>query len=111
MAEKIRKAFVLKLKPNALAEYIDWHDKIWPELQAEIRAQGIAEITLFNLGDQVFLFSEVADADSWSRLWASEIHKQWGSGPMAPLMHYRPDGVVDSEELTEIWHFDATGGA
>jgi hypothetical protein len=24
---------------------------------------------------------------------------------MSPLMHYRDDGVVDSREMREIWHF------
>jgi hypothetical protein len=30
---------------------------------------------------------------------------------MNPLMHYRDDGIIDSRELREIWHFtpDATG--
>ena len=46
MAELIRKAFVLRLKPGALDEYIYWHDNIWPELQQAIAEEGIAEITL-----------------------------------------------------------------
>ncbi|MBA3450292.1 MAG: L-rhamnose mutarotase [Chloroflexia bacterium] len=104
MAETIRKAFVLKLKPDALDQYIHWHDNIWPELQAEIAKQGIAEISLFQLDDMVFLHSRVKDEEAWTRLWDSEIHHRWGE-LMDPLMHYRPDGVVDSRELREIWHF------
>ena len=46
MAETTRKAFLLRLKPGALDQYVYWHDNIWPELQAEIASQGIAEITL-----------------------------------------------------------------
>ena len=42
MAETMRKAFVLRLKPGALDQYIHWHDNIWPELQEEIARQGIA---------------------------------------------------------------------
>jgi L-rhamnose mutarotase len=106
MADVVRKAFVLKLKPGALDEYIHWHDNIWPELKEEIRAQGIAEITLWQLDDLVFLHSEVNDEDAWARLWDSEIHHRWASERMDPLMFYRPDGVVDSRELREIWHFE-----
>ena len=40
MAETIRKAFVLRLKPGALDQYIYWHDNIWPELQAGDRRAG-----------------------------------------------------------------------
>lgn len=106
MAEVVRKAFVLKLKPGALDTYIYWHDNVWPELKAEIRDQGIAEITLWQLDDLVFLHSEVRDEESWARLWDSEIHHRWASELMEPLMFYRPDGVVDSREMREIWHFE-----
>lgn len=107
MAEKIRKAFVLRLKPNSLQEYIDWHDKMWPELKEEIANQGIAEITLFQLDDLVFLTSEVADEGAWERLWATDVHLRWGRDLMSPLMHYRDDGTVDSRELREIWHHES----
>ncbi len=106
MAEAIRKAFVLKLKPGALETYIHWHDNIWPELTAEIARQGIAEISLFQRDDLVFLHSRVTDPDAWTRLWDSDIHHRWASELMDPLMFYRPDGVVDSQELREIWHFE-----
>ena len=46
----IRRAFTLTLKPGALAEYRERHDKIWPELVAEIKAQGIAEMTAYEAG-------------------------------------------------------------
>ena len=100
-----RKAFVLKLKPGSLDAYVYWHDNIWPELKAEIARQGIAEITLWQLDDMVFLHSVVTDPDAWTRLWDSDIHHRWASELMDPLMFYRPDGVVDSQELNEIWHF------
>ena len=112
MAETIRKAFVLKLKPGALDDYIYWHDNIWPELQQEIARQGIAEISLFQLDDMIFLHSRVNDPDAWTRLWDSDVHRRWGE-LMNPLMHYRDDGIIDSRELREIWHFtpEPTGKA
>ena len=100
----IRKAFVLKLKPGALDDYIYWHDNIWPELQQEIARQGIAEISLFQLEDMIFLDSRVNDPEAWTRLWDSDVHRRWGE-LMNPLMHYRDDGIIDSRELREIWHF------
>jgi L-rhamnose mutarotase len=100
----VRKAFALKLKPGAIDQYIYWHDNIWPELQAEIANQGIAEISLFLLDDMIYLFSRVNDEGAWARLWDSEVHRRWGE-LMSPLMHYRDDGVIDSREMREIWHF------
>ena len=68
MAETIRKAFLLKLKPGALDDYIYWHDNIWPELQQEIARQGIAEISLFQVDEMIFLHSRVIDPEAWTRL-------------------------------------------
>lgn len=104
MADTQRKAFMLRLKPGALDRYIYWHDNIWPELQAEIANQGIARITLFNIDDTIVLYSEIADADAWTRLWGSDVHQRWGE-LMSEFMHYRDDGVVENRELREIWHF------
>jgi len=105
MKSKIRKAFVLKLKPDALDEYVYWHENMWPELQAELFNQGIAEITLYEIDDKVFLFSYVEDEAAWNRLWDTEVHHRWARERMVPLMHYRQDGVVDAQEMREIWHF------
>jgi L-rhamnose mutarotase len=106
MPDVIRKAFVLRLKPGALDEYIHWHDNIWPELKAEFVAQGIAEITLYQIDDLVMLFSTVKDEQAWKRLWDTEIHHRWAKERMEPLMHYRDDGIVDAREMREIWHID-----
>ena len=35
----IRKAFTMRLKPGALAEYKRHHDSIWPELVAQIERE------------------------------------------------------------------------
>ena len=43
----IRRAFLMKLKPGALAEYKRNHDQIWPELVAEIKACGITTMAIF----------------------------------------------------------------
>jgi L-rhamnose mutarotase len=100
----IRRAFTMRLKPDSSAEYKYHHDNIWPELVAEIQRSGIARITTFQRGLDLFLFSEIEDADAWDRLWSSEVHKQWAE-VMEPLMHLREDGVVDAGELVEVFHF------
>ena len=103
MSEPIRKAFLLRLKPDALEKYIYWHNNLWPDLKQEIATQGIIEISLYQVDDMVMLFSAVRDEESWARLWDSEVHRRWAE-VMSPLMHYRQDGVVDSRALREIWH-------
>ncbi len=101
----IRRAFTLKLKPGALEEYTRHHDNLWPELFAEIERSGIASITTFQRDLDLFLFSEIHDEDAWDRLWHSDVHRRWAE-VMEPLMHLRPDGIVDSGELREIFHLE-----
>ena len=98
----IRRAFTMRLKPGKFAEYKHHHDTIWPELVAEIERAGIASITTFRNGDSLFLVSEIRDEGAWNRLWTSEVHRKWAE-VMEPLMHLKPDGMVDAGELEEIF--------
>lgn len=101
----IRRAFTMRLKPGAFGEYKHHHDHIWPELVAEIERSGIASITTFRNGDALFLVSEINDEAAWDRLWNSEVHRRWAA-VMEPLMHLKPDGIVDAGELQEIFHVE-----
>ncbi len=104
----IRPAFTMRLKPDSLEEYENHHDTIrskWPELVEEIRKSGIATITTFRNGLDLFLFSEIQDEAAWDKLWDSEIHRKWAE-LMDPLMHMNDDGIVEAGELTEIFHLD-----
>ncbi len=104
----IRRAFTMKLKPGATEDYIRHHDSIptaWVELVDEIRASGIAQITTFQNGPNLFLYSEITNKDAWDRLWNSEVHRRWAL-LMEPLMHMDENGIVEAGELTEIFHLE-----
>ena len=105
----IRRAFTMRLKPEALAEYKHHHDNIWPELVDEIQRAGIASITTFQRDLDLFLISEIADEAAWDRLWNSEVHKRWAE-VMQPLMHLRDDGIVDAGSLMEVFHLTTSAG-
>ena len=105
----IRRAFTMRLKPGSFDEYKRHHDNVWPDLVAEIERTGIASITTFRNGDNLFLFSEIRDEGAWDRLWRSEIHRKWAD-VMQPLMHLRPDKTVDAGELQEIFHLETGAG-
>jgi len=104
----IRRAFTMRLKPDSLADYKRHHDNIWPELAAEIERAGIASITTFQRGLDLFLVSEIADEAAWDRLWNSDVHKRWAA-LMEPLMYLREDGIVDAGELIEVFHITTNG--
>lgn len=106
----IRRAFTMKLKPGAAEEYIRHHDSIsqkWKDLVDEIRASGIAQITTFRSGLDMFLYSEISDEAAWDKLWNSEVHRRWAE-LMEPLMHLDENGIVQAGELTEIFHLETS---
>ena len=104
----IRRAFTMRLKPGAMAEYKKHHDNIWPELVAEVRRSGIATITTFEADPVLFLISEITDLGAWNKLWTSHVHRRWGED-MEPLMHFK-DGIVDFGELLEIFRLETNAG-
>jgi L-rhamnose mutarotase len=109
----IRRAFTMKLKPGASEEYIAHHDSIpekWPKLVEEIRASGIAQITTFQNGLDLFLYSEISNEEAWNRLWNSEIHREWAL-LMEPLMHLDENGIVQAGELKQIFHCEPNPGS
>lgn len=99
----IRHAFTMKLRPGAFAEYKRLHDSLWPELFAEIERSGVATMTIFESDPDLFLFSEVRDEETWSRLWDSEVHRRWAEA-LRPLFVLKADGTPDVGELREIFH-------
>jgi L-rhamnose mutarotase len=106
----IRRAFTMRLKEGSFDEYKDHHETIatkWPKLVEEIEKCDIASISTFRSGNSLFLFSEIKDEGARTRLWNSEIHRQWAE-LMEPLMFLSDDGMVDAGELTEIFHLETT---
>jgi L-rhamnose mutarotase len=99
----IRRAFTMRLKPGALAQYKRHHDEIWPEMVAEIERSGIGSMTIFESDPVLFLYSEIRDEDAWNKLWSSATHDRWNE-LMLPLMDFDEDGVVASSDLREVFH-------
>ena len=101
----LRRSFVIHLKPGKLAEYVRHHNQMWPELVEEIRASGIHSITMVEMDPLLVLFSEIESEDAWDRLWHSDVHMRWAQA-MDPYLEIRPDGIVDSRTLDEVFHLD-----
>ncbi len=101
----IRRAFIMRLKPEAMSEYRRRHESIWPELVAEVERSGIASISSFARGDEVIVVSEVADAAAWQRLWESDVHRRW-TKLMEPLVAARDEHTLEAAELAELFHIE-----
>src|SRR6266436_1619103 len=56
-----RSAFVLRVRPDKIDEYIQAHRNVWPELLAALRDAGIRNYTIFRNGNEVFGYFESDD--------------------------------------------------
>lgn len=99
----LRYAFTMKLQPGAYAEYKHLHDTIWPELVEEIERCGVVSMSIFEAGPEfLFLYSEVRDAETWTRLRDSEVHQRWGRA-LRHLFVLNEAGEPDLGELNEMF--------
>jgi L-rhamnose mutarotase len=102
-----RHAFKMKLKPGVAAEYKRRHDEIWPELEAELRAAGISDYSIFLDEETLTLFAvqKLGDRNTAAALPKSPIVRKWWDY-MAPLMEVQPDHAPVAKPLREVFHLD-----
>jgi L-rhamnose mutarotase len=103
-----RICFQLQVKPELLAEYIERHTPVWPEMLAEIAASGRRNYSLYLAdGGRLFGYYETDDdAAAQAYLAASEVAARW-EAEMASFfvgLDGRPDQAATP--LTEIFHLE-----
>ena len=74
-----RIAFLIRVRPEKLPEYLQLHNPIWPELAAELKAAGIRNYSLWLKPDGTeFGYME---CDDWKAtcdyLAVSPVHTRW----------------------------------
>lgn len=71
---------VMKLRENAVKEYLELHENTWPELITAIRESGFIEEHIFILKNLVMVVLKTEDYKRSAKLLAEkEIFKQWTS--------------------------------
>ena len=74
-----RIGLLINIKPEKLAEYLEIHENVWPELLAELKAAGMSNYSLWVTPQGTeFGYLEVADWDAaCAYLDKSEVHTRW----------------------------------
>jgi L-rhamnose mutarotase len=62
----------LKDDPQLIAEYKNYHRKIWPEITASIRESGIEDMEIYLLGTRMFMIMEVSESFSFEEKAAAD---------------------------------------
>jgi L-rhamnose mutarotase len=100
-----RSAFVLRVRPDKLDEYVAAHRDVWPELLAALREAGIRNYTIFRNGNEMFGYFESDDLEAaGAYMAAQEVNARWQDA-MAGLLEERvPDAGPPA--LEEVFRLD-----
>ena len=87
-----RAAFVLRVRPDKIEEYVRAHRNVWPEMLDALRAAGIRNYTIFRDGSRIFGYFEADDLAAAERYLAQQdVSTRWQDA-MADLLEQRvPD--------------------
>jgi L-rhamnose mutarotase len=99
-----RVAFVLRVRPDRIEEYVAAHASVWPEMLDALRNAGIRNYSIFRDGNQVFGYFETDDATAaGAYMAAQEVSHRWQDA-MADLLEERvPDaGPPALEEIFRL---------
>jgi L-rhamnose mutarotase len=100
-----RSAFVLRVKPDRIDEYVAAHAAVWPEMLQALRDAGIRNYSIFRDGSNVFGYFEADDLDrAGAYMDAQEVSARWQDA-MADLLEERvPDAGPPA--LEQIFRLD-----
>lgn len=103
----IRKAFIMRLKPDQQEEYQRRHNPIWPELQAVLRAHGVQNYSIWleRETDTLFAYAEIESEERWAAIAETEVCRRWWAF-MKDLMPTNEDNSPVAISLDEVFHLE-----
>ncbi|MED7923384.1 L-rhamnose mutarotase [Nonomuraea sp. LP-02] len=103
-----RVCFLLRVRPERLAEYRERHQDVWPEMREALSRTGWHNYSLFLRDDGLLVgYLETDDFEAAKKAMAeTEVNARW-QAEMAPFfedLDGRPDEGMTP--LTEVFHLD-----
>ncbi len=106
-----RVCFTLKLRQDRLAEYIERHRSVWPEMQAALRETGWGNYSLFLAANGLLIgyLETESFAEARRRMKELPVNERWQT-EMAPFFEPAADDPEDPDDsmrpLLELFHLD-----
>jgi L-rhamnose mutarotase len=99
------RAFVMRLKPGSVDEYVRRHDAIWPELEDLLRTSGIHDYSIFldEAALQLFAVLKLRPGHTVAALPDHPVMRRWWDA-MAPLMEVEPGNRPREWPLRQVFH-------
>jgi L-rhamnose mutarotase len=102
-----RLAFKMKLKKGQKEAYKNRHDKLWPQLKALLKVNGVSEYSIFldEEASTLFAFQKVSGKSGSQDLASNDIVKKWWDF-MADIMEVNSDNSPVSIPLEEVFYME-----
>jgi L-rhamnose mutarotase len=100
-----RSAFVLRVRPDKVDEYVEAHRSVSPEMLAALREAGIRNYTIFRHGNEMFGYFEADDLKSAAAYMEAQVVNATWQDAMAELLEARVPGA-GPPMLEEIFRLD-----
>jgi L-rhamnose mutarotase len=100
----MRYCFNLQVRQDRIAEYVERHQAVWPEMQDALRATGWRNYSLFLRADGLLIGYVEADdlAASQAAMQALDVNTRWQSEMAEFFVGTSPDEGFPL--LTEVFH-------
>jgi L-rhamnose mutarotase len=100
-----RTAFVLRVRPDKIDQYVEAHRAVWPKLLDALRDAGIRNYTIFRSGTDMFGYFESDDLEAAGRYMAEQdVSARWQDHMAELLVERVPDAGPPA--LQEIFRLD-----
>ena len=105
-----RVAQIIQLNPKDEAEYIRYHEQVWPAVLATIAACNISNYSIFLRNGLLFSYFEYSGPDltaDMEKMSACVDTQRWWS-IMDPMQSTMPDALPGEKwsNMREVFHFD-----
>ncbi|MCX2739517.1 L-rhamnose mutarotase [Pontibacter anaerobius] len=74
-------ALDLKDDPKMIAEYVHWHQQVWPEVKQSLRASGVESMEIYHFSNRLFMIIEADNTFSFeakaARDKANPVVQEW----------------------------------
>lgn len=103
-----RYAWKAIVKDGCLAEYKKRHDAIWPEMVSVLKAAGIVNYSIWNVGNELFGYYECEKgADYAAEVQSKSVVVDKWNDFMKDVMVMEMDPVTGAQpKLTEVFRLD-----
>ena len=103
----IRKAFLMRVNPDARGEYARRHDPIPDDLREVLKHHGVSNYSIFLDAEtnQLFAYAEIESEEKWRQIAETEACRRWWAF-MKDIMPTNEDNSPISTDLNEVFHID-----